>query len=201
MSWKGCVGVCALLAAPAFVGCASTSVDAIEPPTMEQSMERMTAFGMPGDAHKALEPRVGRWNLTVRMYDERSPEPMAMTGTSDVRWIFDGRYLEDRTRGEFMGQVFEGLGYTAYDNLKQKYVGSWCDSMSTGIMTAEGSYDPATKTFTYTGVGPDVDRGRYVPTRSIERWIDNDHVVMEMYGPGYDGKERKMMEIEYVRAR
>lgn len=201
MIWKRCLGVCALLAAPAFVGCASTSVDAIETPTEEQTMEKWTAFATPGDGHKVLADKVGRWNLTVKMFDERMPEPMTSTGTSDVRWVMDGRYLEDRTRGETPWGVFEGLGYTGYDNLKQRYVGTWCDNMGTGLMIAEGTYDAATKTFHYTGMGPDIDRGRYVQTRSIERWIDADHWLMEAYGPGYDGKERKMMEIEYMRAR
>ena len=34
--------------------------------------------------------------------------------------------------------------------MKKKFVGSWVDNMGTGIMFSEGTYDPATKTFTYT---------------------------------------------------
>ena len=37
-----------------------------------------------------------------------------------------------------------------YDNVKKKFVASWIDNMGTGIQFSEGTYDPATKTFTYT---------------------------------------------------
>jgi len=39
---------------------------------------------------------------------------------------------------------------TGYDNIKEKIHCSWIDNMGTGIQFSEGTYDPATKTFTYT---------------------------------------------------
>jgi hypothetical protein len=34
-----------------------------------------------------------------------------------------------------MGMPFQGRGYTGYDNVKKKYVGTWMDSFSTGVMS------------------------------------------------------------------
>ena len=51
--------------------------------------------------------------------------------------------------GEMMpGVPFKGHGLTAYDTSKKKYVGSWSDSMSSGMQVSEGSYDAATKSTT-----------------------------------------------------
>ena len=35
--------------------------------------------------------------------------------------------------------------------MKQKFVSSWIDNMGTGIMMLDGTYDAATKAFTYAG--------------------------------------------------
>ena len=48
------------------------------------------------------------------------------------------------------GVAFHGHGTTAYDSVSKKYVGSWSDSMSTGLAISEGTFDPATKKITGT---------------------------------------------------
>ena len=53
--------------------------------------------------------------------------------------------------------AFEGHGTETYDKGKKKYVGSWTDSMSTGLSTSEGTYDATSKTMTGWMVGPDMD--------------------------------------------
>ena len=47
--------------------------------------------------------------------------------------------MEERFTGNFLDCPFQGRGTTGYDNIKQKYVLSWVDSMSTGILSCEGS--------------------------------------------------------------
>jgi hypothetical protein len=74
-----------------------------------------------------------------------------------------------------MGQPFHGIGFTGYDNLKKKYVMSWMDNAATGIMYSEGTYDPATKTFTYVGECPDVMNGKYARSRTVDKMIDDKH--------------------------
>ena len=52
--------------------------------------------------------------------------------------------------GKMKDMQFKGMGVEGYDNVKKKFVSSWIDNMGTGIQFSEGTYDPATKTFTYT---------------------------------------------------
>jgi hypothetical protein len=113
----------------------------------------------------------------------------------------DGRLLEDHTTGTFEKMPFTGLGHVGYDNMKKKYVSTWMDNMGTAIMMSEGTYDAATKTFTYTGEMPDPMQGKYVKSRTTEKMVDKDHWVMSMYSTGADGKEVQGMEISYTRAK
>ncbi len=184
--------------------CASVHSSASTPAMSEaQMMEEMNtkwaAFATPGAAHQVLNERVGRWSLAVKMFMPGAPAPMESTGTNEVKWIMDGRYLQDTTTGESMGQTFSGLGTMGYDNLKQKYVGTWVDNMGTGIGVAEGTYDAATRTWTYACHNPDLMAGGYVPARSVERMVDHNHMVMQVFQAGPDGKEYMCMEISYTR--
>jgi len=63
-----------------------------------------------------------------------SPEaaPHKGSGTSENSWVLGGRYLQQIFRGEADGQPFDGISYTAYDNFKKKYVGTWIDTMGPG---------------------------------------------------------------------
>lgn len=189
-----------LCLAPALVGCAT--MPAVQPVTEEQMMARWMEFMSPGPGHQALASKVGNWNMTVRMFMAPGGPASESTGKSSVQWILDGRYLEDKTTGDFNGQTFQGQGLTGYDNLKKKYVSTWIDNMGTGVLYGEGDYDSATRTFSYVSEGPDLMfRNAYVPTRNTEHWIDSDHWVMQSFAPDGEGKEYLAMEIAYTRAK
>ena len=72
--------------------------------------------------------------------DPNAP-PMETSGSTETEMILGGRFLVDHTTGEFNGQKFEGMGISGYDNIKQKYISVWLDTMGTGMMTAEGQAD------------------------------------------------------------
>ena len=199
--------VLVLAAATLGASCASTSRAKTTAPQdaaahEAEMMEKWMAFATPGDAHKVLDPRTGKWNFAVKFWHTPDAPPGESTGTSETKWIMDGRYLHDETHGSFEGQPFHGMGISGYDNLKKKYFGTWIDNMGTGLMVSEGTYDPAKKTITYESNSPDVMAGKYVKGRIVERYDSRDAWTMEMYGPDpTSGKEFKMMEIAYKRAR
>jgi hypothetical protein len=195
--WIYC-GAIVLATAGAAVGLAQGDKQG-KPQDASAIMEKMKAFATPGEGHKVLESRVGNWTIEVKVFEPGETEPTVSTGTSSVKWIFDGRYLHEEVSGSFMEMPFQGVGTTGYDNLKKKYVGSWIDNMGTGIGRSEGTYDAATKTFTFSFEAPDVMAGKYVKGRSIEKMVDADHYSAEMYQPGPDGKEYKSMELHYMR--
>lgn len=108
-------------------------------------------------------------------------------------WLFDDFSLPD-----FMGGPFSGHGVTGYDPAKDKYVGTWVDSMTTSIMSIEGSYDKAGKVLTMTGMGTGQD-GKPTKNRLVTTWNTADSFVFEMFVTGADGKEASIMTITYTR--
>jgi hypothetical protein len=99
-----------------------------------------------------------------------------------------------------MGQKFEGIGYSGYDNVKKEYWGTWMDSASTGMMLSTGGKtSDGGKTWSYTGTMADPMSGKDMTVQEKITVTDRDHSVFEMWGPGPDGKMMKMMEIAYSR--
>jgi len=168
-------------------------------PEQQAMMEAWVKAATPGEAHKMLEPLIGSWNATSTSW--QTPEGPAQEGsaTSESSWVLGGRFVREDVTGEFGGMKFQGLGYTGFDNIQKKYVGTWMDSMGTAIMMMKGTADPSGKVFTMTGTMDDVMTGKPMKLRTVTRVVDANKHVMEMFGPDPSGKEFKMMEIVYTR--
>ncbi len=164
-------------------------------------MAKMTAFATPGENHKLLDYKVGKWNGHVTMWMAPGMPPMESEATSETKWIMGGRYLHDDVRGTFGGMPFEGLGISGYDNLKKKFVYTWVDNMGTGIMAGEGTWDAAKKMLNSTSTMSDPASGKVVSSRGTETKTDDNTWKMEMFATGPDGKEFLTMRIEYKRAK
>jgi len=146
----------------------------------------------PGPEHEALKRLEGEWIATVRMGDQETP------GTMTLKMECGGLWLVSDFRSEFGGQKFQGRGMDGYDPVKKKYVSVWVDSMSTRPILFEGDFDKQKKTMTMTGEGPGPD-GKPAKYRNTTHTPDDNHQTFIMYVTGTDGKETKMMTIEYVR--
>jgi len=157
-------------------------------------------YATPGEAHKALAKSDGVWTGETTMWMGIDAPPMTSTSTSTNKMVMGGRYQLSEFKGNFMGMPFEGMSITAYDNYKKKYISTWIDNMGTGIMKMEGTWDEASKSMAMTGKMTDPATGKECDMREVFRMVDNDHQVMEMYGPDpKTGKEYKTMEIKLTR--
>lgn len=168
-------------------------------PSQEEMMKAWMEVATPGEAHKKLEPMVGTFEAKVKSTMDPSKPPEESTGTSENTWVLGGRFIEQKVTGSMMGQPFNGLGYSGYDNYKKKYVGTWMDSMGTMIMMMEGTMDSTGKTMTASGKMDDIMMKKTVTVTSKTTVQDNDHHTYEMWCPGPDGKMMKMLEIHYTR--
>jgi hypothetical protein len=194
-SWIACGMLCVLLVAPAWAQ-ETGGTEAMDP-AMKAWMDAAT----PGAAHQHLADMVGEWDTLVKSWMDPLAPPMESKGTSDMSMVLGGRYLLQQFHGEMMGQPFEGMGYTGYDNVQKKYVATWMDNMSTGIMTSVGTEDAETKKVTYIGKMWDAVTGTEMTVEEVVYMVAPDHHVFEMYMPGPDGKQMKSMEIHYTRAK
>jgi hypothetical protein len=168
-------------------------------PGKEEVMKKVEEAGRPGPAHRAMQPLVGSWEVNARCFNGPGGTPMESQGTSTVRWIMGERFLQEEFKGEFMGKSFQGLGLFGYDNVKQKYVSTWLDDMTTTIFVSEGTADADGKVFTFEGKMSDPMTGeKEKPTRCIVKVTDQNKHTFEMIDLS-GGKETKMMEMTYTR--
>jgi hypothetical protein len=169
-------------------------------PSMDDYTAAMVKAGTPGPEHARIMALAGTWSGKVTFQMAPDQPPQTSSGTMVNTAVLGGRQLRQEWKGDFMGTPFEGIGYWGYDNVKKQYVSYWTDSMSTGVMFSTGSYDDKTHTYTLSGTCADPLTGQDMLNREVITIKSPTSHVMEMYGPGPDGKEVKMMTIEYTKA-
>ena len=197
---RSCVGI--FMLAFCGVALATPPTPPAEADPMAEMMAKWAQYATPGPQHELLAKKVGTWDHHVKMWcDMNNPDapPMETTGMTETKMILGGRFLLDQTTGEFNGEKFEGMGLSGYDNLKKKFMSIWVDTMSTGVMSGEGTVDDTGKILTYTSQYMDPMTGLPKTSRTVETHIDDDTWKMEMYETGPDGNERKSFEIVYKR--
>jgi hypothetical protein len=163
---------------------------------MEAWQKSMT----PGPMHELLANRVGEWKGEVTMWMDPNQPPSTMEAKTVCESMLGGRYFKSTHTGMMMGMPFEGFEINGYDNVKQKFFDFWIDNMGTGMMTSEGTYDEATKTFTYNGMMTDPITAADTNVKEVIKVIDDDNAMLEMY-VDQGGQEVKTMEIKYTRTK
>jgi hypothetical protein len=168
-------------------------------PAQKAEMEAYMKAGTPGAPHQALASAVGSYDLKIKSWHEPGGPAMEEPGTATRSMTLDGRVLVEQVKSSMMGAPYTGHGMMGFDNVTGKYWSTWNDSMSTGIMVTEGTCDPQGKTCTFTGSWNDPIKKAPVKARMTTRWPSPTTDIFEMYAPGKDGKEYKMMEITYTK--
>ncbi len=186
----------------------ATAAPAAGQPNQAEMMKQMMELSKLNENHKLLAGLDGTWSYTVKMWMNPDPnaKPQESKGTAVRKSMMDGRFFVMDVTGKMdmpgpdgkkKEMTFKGMGIEGYDNVKKKFVGTWVDNMGTGIMMSEGTYDPATTTFTYTGEYEAIP-GMKQKIREVMKIADKDHMSFEWY-EDRGGKEAKTMEISYTR--
>ena len=174
---------------------ASKSAKAFDHEAMMAAWQKTMA---PAEGHRRLEPIVGTFACRTTFWMAPGQEPMVSEGVSEHRWVLGNRFVEQNYRGTMMGGPFEGIGYTGYDNNQKKYVGTWMDTMGTGIAVSEATGRPTDRAITFSCTCFD-PLGSKKEIRTVVRIQDNDHHSFEVYRQGPNGKEFRNMLCEYTR--
>jgi hypothetical protein len=177
-------------------------------PNQAEMMKQMMELSKTGENHKLLADIAGTWTYSIKMWMNPDPKapPQQSTGTATRKPIMNGRYFVMDVSGKMQmpgpdGKMkdmqFKGSSIEGYDNVKKKFVATWIDNMGTGIEFSEGTYDPATKTFTY-NLEMEPVPGMKTQVREVLKIADKDHHILEWY-ENRGGQEAKTMEINYTR--
>jgi hypothetical protein len=102
---------------------------------------------------KMTADTAGEWKFTIKSWMDPEAEPMLSEGTAHRTMELGGRVVEEVVESSMMGQPFEGIGRTGYDNLTGEWWSTWTDNMSTGLMTMTGTYDEAPRRYSSRSIG------------------------------------------------
>lgn len=96
----------------------------------------------PTKQHRMLVEGVGEWEGTLTSFFPGAPSEPAQAHETVV--AIGGFWTQAHFRCDFMGAPYEGTGCVGYDSARNKYVGTWIDSMSDHLAVMEGERNPET---------------------------------------------------------
>lgn len=175
-----------------------------KPAGVAETPQAMPPLPKPGPEHALFKDSEGTWDAKVEAWMAPGAPPSVSAGVETSRVGCGGLCLITDFKGSFTMDPkappvpFEGHGTETYDIAKKKYVGTWIDSMSTGLSVSEGTYDAASKTMTGWMEGPDMS-GQVSKMKAVTVMKDPDTRVFSMYSLDKDGKETLGMRITYTR--
>ena len=196
---KRTIALCAVALLLAPLAWAQQSGEQPDMPSPEQMAEVMKLI-QPGEHHEHMAQYVGKWKTVAKMWQMPEAPPAESKGKTEIVALMDGRYFQATYDGSFMGMPFKGMGIDGYDNIRKKHVGSWIDTMGTGIMDYEGTCSDDHKVITTYAEVDDPMSGQRVKMRQVTTAIDKDHFKYEAFVKNPQGEgEMKVMEIMYSR--
>jgi hypothetical protein len=155
-------------------------------------------YATPGPEHKALHSLVGSWVVAGKFWIDPQKQPVASSGSAEVRPLGDLWVVLD-FKGEFMGTPYLGHGTKGFDLTKNRYVGTWIDTMQSYVMSSEGTADATGKVITYTVNDLDPTTGKMGTVREVTKIESDSRHTVATYKKGPDGKDLKIMELVYTR--
>jgi hypothetical protein len=165
----------------------------MDPAMMEAWMKAMT----PGEPHEHLAEMAGSYKIEIKSWMEPGGEPAVMEGTALRKMTMGGRHLEETVESDFMGQPFEGVGMTGYDNAAGEYWSTWVDNMSTGVMLVTGNWDESQHAMVMEGDFTDPMTGELQHHKIVSKALEGGGERSEFFHVK-DGEMVKMMEITYT---
>lgn len=152
----------------------------------------------PSEEHKLLQEDVGTWKAEMKIWMPGADEPMTAEG-EEVNEMFGPFWVISKFKADMMGQPFEGRAAMGYDPVKEKYIGTWFDTMNPHMSFMEGTYDKESKSMTLMTRGIGMD-GKPSRGKNVMVTKDDGSRVFTMYHamPGSD-EMIKGMEIVYTK--
>jgi hypothetical protein len=190
-----------LVTSTLLVGCALRSkaadVDGVDAASISE--REWMALSKPGPSHRLLELFVGTWDAKISFRSGPGAKAEISRGMSTVSWILGERFIKEDFDGEALGERFQGMSITGYDNAARRFTNVWIDSLNTALATSYGKYLSEENRFDFVGEVYDPLRGGMKSTRSTMRVVSRNKYEFVMYDSSPKGIEYSALEIEYNR--
>ena len=164
-------------------------------PAPESPRSRLAALGAPGKHHEYLEPGIGSWELTIKVWRTPDTEPVLSAGSAEARWILGDRFVETSYEGEVLGHPFEARSVEGYDNHAKEYVSTWRDTMGTYTMVFRGGCEEDCQVRTVSAEITDPASGQKLTNKRVTTVVDENSYTYESFIVTASGAEFKNMEL------
>jgi hypothetical protein len=167
-------------------------------------MKRATPSGT--ENISILTPLTGTWYYTATVWTApNDAKPHKTKGRITNAMILEDRFLSSDEIGDLsMGGYplpVKGQGLIGYDNAKKSFTFVWASTLSTGVMIGSGTYDKKDNAINETGTFTNPVNGAEEKFRSELKFVDADHYSRTIFSTSKSGKEARLMEFEYSRAK
>jgi hypothetical protein len=122
---------------------------------------------------KVLEGLVGQWKFKMHVPQQDPNAPAQdIEGTAEGKLIMGGRFVAISHQGMTNGTKLEGLNTIGFDNVINRYVSSWVDNATNGIIHFVGTYDATKKQLTMEAHYSDPVSRRLTIARTVTTFVD-----------------------------
>ncbi len=100
-----------------------------------------------GPEHARLAAMCGTWNVEITFWLQPGRPGIATTGTSTIRPLFDGLFVEEKIEGALNGAPFTTLAWTGFNTATRQYEATRIASTNTVRIAETGGYDETARQF------------------------------------------------------
>jgi hypothetical protein len=159
--------------------------------TQSFAQKEATDLSRTNENHQLLASLNGEWSFTGKHIPaDTSIKAIETFGTFSRKGIWEDRYfISETSSGKKIKMswadgrevTYHDMYIDGYDNIKKKfYFVMGGNHQSTGLLSAEGSYDPATKTLTYEAEKESAP-GKKIKIHILVKIIDSNHYTTEWH--------------------
>lgn len=149
--------------------------------------------------HRWLKQFVGEWETVSEASFGPELPPITCKGEASYRMLGE-LWLVSELKSEMMGTPIDAIQTLGYDPEKEKYVGTWIDTMMNHMWKYEGVVDESGKKLTLEAEGPNFAAGgKMTKFRDAYEFKSPDHVEAVSQMLGEDGEWTTFMTGDFRR--
>jgi hypothetical protein len=146
--------------------------------------------------HARLAAMCGTWDVEVTFWFQPGRPGLTAKGTSTIRPLFNGLFVEERIEGTLNGAPFTTMAWTGFNTDSHKYEATRIASTNTMRIAETGTYDEKTKQFELKADYPLA--GDTWHQRTVIQQTSSDAMIAASYLNFGTVPEWKAVEIKYT---
>lgn len=100
-----------------------------------------------GPEHARLTAMCGTWDVEMTFWAKPGGTAVTTTGTSTIRPLFDGLFVEEKIEGSLNGAPFTTLAWTGFNTATRQYEAARIASRNSIRIAEAGGYDESARQF------------------------------------------------------